>query len=188
MNEILQQKIEEIRNLANDTVPEENENWCYSTGELCDRASHQARIELAKESIAIIDELQKKLNEMTICRDKALEQPFILAQNIVELRDEVDLAKETLQNQIEDITKRFEIKKYIAVIDKDFGVIFPDFDGCVSVGKDLKDAIEMAHEALKFHVDGMCEDGEELPEPKTLEQVKKEYHENVFKYQPIFIK
>lgn len=95
---------------------------------------------------------------------------------------------ETLQNQIENITKRLEIKKYIAVIDKDFGVIFPDFDGCVSVGKDLKDAINMAQEALEFHVEGMREDGEELPEPKTLEQVKKEYPDNVFKYQQIYIK
>jgi predicted RNase H-like HicB family nuclease len=94
----------------------------------------------------------------------------------------------TLQNQIEDITKRLEIKKYIAVIDKDFGVIFPDFDGCVSVGKDLKDAINMAQEVLEFHVKGMREDGEELPEPTALEQVKKEYPDNVFKYQPIFIK
>lgn len=80
------------------------------------------------------------------------------------------------------------MKKYIAVIDKDFGVVFPDFDGCVSAGKDLKDAIEMAQEALELHVKGMREDGEELPEPKTLEQVKKEYPDNVFKYQPIYIK
>ena len=81
------------------------------------------------------------------------------------------------------------MKKYIAVIDKDFGVVFPDFfDGCVSVGKDLKDAINMAQEALEFHVSFIREDGEELPEPKTLEQVKKEYPDNVFKYQPIFIK
>jgi predicted RNase H-like HicB family nuclease len=80
------------------------------------------------------------------------------------------------------------MKKYIAVIDKDFGVIFPDFDGCVSVGKDLNDAIKMAQEALEFHVSFIREYDEELPEPKTLEQVKKEYHENVFKYQPIFIK
>jgi len=175
--EILEKKIEDIRNLANDTVPEENEDWCYSTGELCDRASHEARIELAKEAIFIIDELQRRLNEMTTCRDKALEQPLKLAQDIVELKDE-----------IENITKRPEIKKYIAVIDKDFGVVFPDFDGCVSVGKDLRDAINMAQEALKFHVEGMREDGEELPEPKTLEQVKKEYPDNVFKYQPIYIK
>jgi predicted RNase H-like HicB family nuclease len=46
----------------------------------------------------------------------------------------------------------------------------------------------MAQEALEFHVKSMREDGEELPEPKTLEQVKKEYPDNVFKYQPIFIK
>jgi len=67
------------------------------------------------------------------------------------------------------------MKKYIAVIDKDFGVIFPDFDGCVSVGKDLNDAINIAEEALEFHVKGMRKDGEELPEPKSLEEVKKEY-------------
>jgi len=89
---------------------------------------------------------------------------------------------ETLETQIEDI------RNYIAVIDKDFGVIFPDFDGCVSVGKDLRDAINMAQEALEFHVEGMREDGEELPGPKTLEQVKKKYPDNVFKYQPIYIK
>jgi len=80
------------------------------------------------------------------------------------------------------------MKKYYAVIDKDLNVVFPDFDGCVSVGKDLNDAINMAEEALKFHVEGMREDGEELPKPKTLEQVKKEYPDNVFKYQPIYIK
>jgi hypothetical protein len=97
MNETLEKQIEDIRNLANDTVPEKNEDWCYSTGELCDRASHQARIELAKEAILIIDELQKKLNEMTICRDKALEQPFKLAQDIVKLRNEIDLAIEALR-------------------------------------------------------------------------------------------
>jgi len=80
------------------------------------------------------------------------------------------------------------MKKYIAVIDNNFGVVFPDFDGCVSVGKDLKDAINMAQEALEFHVSFIREYGEELPEPKTLKQVKEEYHHNIFKYQQIFIK
>ena len=54
------EKIKDIRNLANDIVAEENEEWYYSTGELCDRASHQARIETAKEAILIIDELLKE--------------------------------------------------------------------------------------------------------------------------------
>ena len=62
------------------------------------------------------------------------------------------------------------IKKYIAVIDKEnakqFGVIFPDFLGCVSVGKNLEEAEKMAQEALQFHIDGMIKDGEELPHTK----------------------
>lgn len=44
------------------------------------------------------------------------------------------------------------IKKYIAVINKEngkqYGVIFPDFLGYVSVGKNLEEAKEMAQEAL----------------------------------------
>jgi predicted RNase H-like HicB family nuclease len=80
-------------------------------------------------------------------------------------------------------------KKYYAVINpKDFGVIFPDFLGCVSVGDNLDDATIKAQEVLEFHIQGMREDGEELPEPTALEQVKKEYPDNVFKYQQIFIK
>jgi hypothetical protein len=59
----MKQEIQEIRNLANDIVPEQNEDRCYSTGELCDRASHQARIETAKEAILIIDELLKENKE-----------------------------------------------------------------------------------------------------------------------------
>ena len=59
------------------------------------------------------------------------------------------------------------IKKYIAVINKEnakqFGVIFPDFLGCVSVGKNLEEAEKMAQEALQFHIDGMLKDGEEFP-------------------------
>jgi predicted RNase H-like HicB family nuclease len=95
---------------------------------------------------------------------------------------------ETLQKQIRNITKRLKIKKYYAVISKNFGVVFPDFDGIVSIGRDLNDAINMAEKALELYVKGMREDGEELPEPKTLDQVKKEYPDNVFKYQSIYIK
>jgi hypothetical protein len=104
MNETLETKIKEMRILANDTVPEENEDWCYSTGELCDRASHEARIELAKEAISIIDELQKENKEGFVLLDRAMigwressKLPMELAQDIVKLRDEIDLAIETLR-------------------------------------------------------------------------------------------
>ncbi len=62
------------------------------------------------------------------------------------------------------------IKKYIAVINKEngkqYGVIFPDFLGCITVGKNLEEAKEMAQEVLQFHVDGMLQDGEDLPYTK----------------------
>ena len=62
---------------------------------------------------------------------------------------------------------------YIAYLHKDrnsdFGVSFPDFPGCVTAGKTLDEARRMAAEALALHVEGMIEDGEEIPTPSTLD-------------------
>lgn len=59
--------------------------------------------------------------------------------------------------------------EYIAIVhkdpDSDFGVSFPDFPGCFSAGSTLEEAKEMAAEALALHIEGMEEDGEEVPEP-----------------------
>jgi HicB_like antitoxin of bacterial toxin-antitoxin system len=41
----------------------------------------------------------------------------------------------------------------------------------VTAGRSLDEARTMAAEALKFHVEGMTEDGEAIPEPSTLEAV-----------------
>ena len=64
---------------------------------------------------------------------------------------------------------------YIALLRKestsDFGVIFPDFPGCVTAGKTLDDARRMAAEALEFHIDGMLQDRESIPEPTSLETI-----------------
>lgn len=67
------------------------------------------------------------------------------------------------------------MKQYIGLIHKDagsdFGVSFPDFPGAVTAGKDLDDARAMAEEALAFHIEGLVEDGEAIPEPSSLEEV-----------------
>lgn len=64
---------------------------------------------------------------------------------------------------------------YIAYLHKDaksdFGVSFPDFPGCVTAGKTLEEARRMAVEALDLHVQGMREDGEDIPEPSTLDDL-----------------
>lgn len=55
--------------------------------------------------------------------------------------------------------------------DSDYGVSFPDFPGVATAGMDLDDARRMAEEALAFHVEGMIEDGEAIPEPSSLEAI-----------------
>jgi predicted RNase H-like HicB family nuclease len=67
------------------------------------------------------------------------------------------------------------MRSYIALIHKDprseFGVSFPDFPGCISAGATLDEARTNAEAALAFHVEGMAEDGDAIPEPSSLEQI-----------------
>lgn len=64
---------------------------------------------------------------------------------------------------------------YIALVRKDsnsdYGVEFPDFPGCVTATQDLEEAPRLAEEALRFHVEGLLEDGETLPQPSRLEEI-----------------
>ena len=64
---------------------------------------------------------------------------------------------------------------YIAIVHKetksDFGVSFPDFPGCITAGKNIDEAKDMAKEALTLHIQGMLEDGEQLPGPSRLEEI-----------------
>lgn len=64
---------------------------------------------------------------------------------------------------------------YIGLIhkeaDSDFGVSFPDFPGVITAGTDLDDARSMAEEALTFHIEGLVEDGQAVPEPSSLESI-----------------
>jgi predicted RNase H-like HicB family nuclease len=64
---------------------------------------------------------------------------------------------------------------YIAYLHKDrksdFGVSFPDFPGCITAGRTLEEARRRAAEALSFHIAGMIEDGEKIPNPSTIDDV-----------------
>jgi predicted RNase H-like HicB family nuclease len=68
--------------------------------------------------------------------------------------------------------------EYIAYLHKDknsdFGVSFPDFPGCVTAGKTLEEARELAVEVLTLHMEGMIEDGEALPEASTLDELARD--------------
>lgn len=65
---------------------------------------------------------------------------------------------------------------YVALIqkeNKEYGVIFPDFPGCVSVGKTVDEAYKNSIEALALHIDGIKEDKEQIPEPRTFDEIQK---------------
>jgi predicted RNase H-like HicB family nuclease len=70
------------------------------------------------------------------------------------------------------------MRHYIAVIERTksgtYSAYFPDFAGCVTAGDDLEEVLANAREALAFHVEGMREDGTEVPEPGAGGKVKKE--------------
>lgn len=51
--------------------------------------------------------------------------------------------------------------------DGNYGILFPDFLGCVSGGESVADAVESGREALQFHIEGMEEDNEVIPAPGT---------------------
>jgi predicted RNase H-like HicB family nuclease len=64
---------------------------------------------------------------------------------------------------------------YIALLrkdtDSDFGVEFPDFPGCVTAGSTLDEARKEAAKALRFHAEGLAEDGAAIPQPSSLDAI-----------------
>ena len=64
---------------------------------------------------------------------------------------------------------------YLAIIHKDpkseYGVSFPDFPGCVTAGRSIDEAREMAQDALALHIQGMAADGEKIPTPSKLDDI-----------------
>ena len=64
---------------------------------------------------------------------------------------------------------------YVAIVhkdaDSDFGVSFPDFPGCITAGRTLEEAKEMALEALTGLIGAMLDTGESLPDPSAVDEV-----------------
>jgi len=67
------------------------------------------------------------------------------------------------------------MKTYYALLRKEegtvYGVDFPDFPGCITAGENFDQVSKRAPEVLRFHIKGMLEDGEEIPEPTSLDDI-----------------
>jgi predicted RNase H-like HicB family nuclease len=60
--------------------------------------------------------------------------------------------------------------KYTVIIEKgptNYGAYIPDLPGCVAVADTREEVISLIREAVIFHMEGMVEDGETIPEPTS---------------------
>ena len=55
--------------------------------------------------------------------------------------------------------------------ESDYGVSFPDLPGCISAGRTVEEAREMAAEAIALHLETLEAYGEEIPEPSSADTV-----------------
>jgi predicted RNase H-like HicB family nuclease len=61
--------------------------------------------------------------------------------------------------------------RYAIVLEKskkNYAAYVPDVPGCIATGTTAAETVEQMRSALQFHLEGMQEDGEPIPDPVTL--------------------
>lgn len=64
--------------------------------------------------------------------------------------------------------------EYLVVIERgpsSFGAYVPDLPGCVAVGETRQEVEALIREAIEFHIEGLREEGQPLPEPSSTSQL-----------------
>lgn len=62
------------------------------------------------------------------------------------------------------------MKRYAVVIEQgptSYGTYVPDLPGCVAVGETVDEVTELIREAIEFHLEGLRDSGEPIPEPTS---------------------
>ena len=60
--------------------------------------------------------------------------------------------------------------KYAVVIEKGengYGAYVPDLPGCIAAADTKEEIKKLIHEAIEFHIEGLKEEGESIPEPTS---------------------
>jgi predicted RNase H-like HicB family nuclease len=60
--------------------------------------------------------------------------------------------------------------RYAVIVEEgedSFGAYAPDLPGCVAVGKTKEEVLSLIQEAIEFHLEGLREDGQPIPEPSS---------------------
>jgi predicted RNase H-like HicB family nuclease len=60
--------------------------------------------------------------------------------------------------------------RYAVVVEEgesSFGAYVPDLPGCAAVGQTREEVLQLIREAIEFHIEGLREDGQPVPEPSS---------------------
>jgi len=66
---------------------------------------------------------------------------------------------------------RDERMRFAVIFEKgtrNYSAYVPDLPGCVAAGKTLKETQRLIREAIELHLQGMREDGDQIPEPTCI--------------------
>ncbi len=58
--------------------------------------------------------------------------------------------------------------EYVVIYEKgesSYGAYVPDLPGCIAVGETLEETQTLIQEAIEFHIEGLQEDGDDVPQP-----------------------
>lgn len=55
--------------------------------------------------------------------------------------------------------------------DTSFGAYVPDLPGCIAAGDTKEEALRLIKEAIQFHIEGLKNDGQPVPEPQSVGEV-----------------
>jgi predicted RNase H-like HicB family nuclease len=64
--------------------------------------------------------------------------------------------------------------QYLVIVEegpKSFGAYVPDLPGCIAAGESKDEVLTLIKEAIEFHIEGLKENGQAIPEPSSFGEV-----------------
>jgi len=64
--------------------------------------------------------------------------------------------------------------QYTVIVEKgaaSWGAYVPDLPGCIAAGESREEVLRLIREAIEFHVEGLIEQGEPVPEPHSFSEL-----------------
>jgi predicted RNase H-like HicB family nuclease len=61
--------------------------------------------------------------------------------------------------------------RYAVIVEKgerSIGAYAPDLPGCAAVAETREEVLQLIQEAIEFHLEGLVQDGQPLPEPSSI--------------------